>query len=128
MASSRAICGEGAYLCPGDGLVYPHSRSAADKRNSHFDPLCPLCDGPCDSIPAPESAPYQPSSFYGFTKQMQEQMTLLFGQVLAIPSFALRYQNVYGPGQSLRNPYTGILAIFSNLAHTGADINVFEDG
>ncbi len=55
-------------------------------------------------------------------------MTLLFGQVLGIPSFALRYQNVYGPGQSLKNPYTGILAIFSNLARVGAGINVFEDG
>jgi dTDP-L-rhamnose 4-epimerase len=40
----------------------------------------------------------------------------------------MRYQNVYGPGQSLKNPYTGILAIFSNLARSGADINVFEDG
>jgi dTDP-L-rhamnose 4-epimerase len=55
-------------------------------------------------------------------------MTLLFGKVLGIPSFALRYQNVYGPGQSLNNPYTGILAIFSNLARAGAPINVFEDG
>jgi dTDP-L-rhamnose 4-epimerase len=55
-------------------------------------------------------------------------MTLLFGQVLGIPSYALRYQNVYGPGQSLKNPYTGILAIFSNLARIGADINIFEDG
>jgi dTDP-L-rhamnose 4-epimerase len=59
---------------------------------------------------------------------VQEQMTLLFGQVLGIPSVAMRYQNVYGPGQSLKNPYTGILAIFSNLARVGADINIFEDG
>jgi dTDP-L-rhamnose 4-epimerase len=55
-------------------------------------------------------------------------MTLLFGQVLGIPSVAMRYQNVYGPGQSLKNPYTGILAIFSSLARAGADINIFEDG
>jgi dTDP-L-rhamnose 4-epimerase len=52
----------------------------------------------------------------------------MFGRVLGIPSFALRYQNVYGPGQSLQNPYTGILAIFSNLARTGRPIQVFEDG
>ena len=55
-------------------------------------------------------------------------MTLLFGEVFGIPSFALRYLNVYGPGQSLKNPYIGILAIFSNLARAGTDINVFEDG
>jgi dTDP-L-rhamnose 4-epimerase len=128
VASSRAIYGEGAYQCIGHGLVYPRPRSTDDKRNGRFDPVCPVCSGVCSSVPTPESAPFQPSSFYGITKQVQEQMTLLFGQVLGIPSFALRYQNVYGPGQSLKNPYTGILAIFSNLARVGADINVFEDG
>ena len=70
----------------------------------------------------------RPSSFYGLTKQVQEQTVLLFGKVLGIPSFALRYQNVYGPGQSLHNPYTGILAIFSNLARIGQLIRIFEDG
>jgi dTDP-L-rhamnose 4-epimerase len=62
------------------------------------------------------------------TKQVEEQMALMFGKVLGIPSFALRYQNVYGPGQSLNNPYTGILAIFSNLARAGRLIQIFEDG
>ena len=55
-------------------------------------------------------------------------MTLMFGGVLGIPSVALRYQNVFGPGQSLKNPYTGILAIFSNLARQGRPIQIFEDG
>jgi dTDP-L-rhamnose 4-epimerase len=128
VASSRAVYGEGAYRCPTDGVVYPQPRSNADKKIGLFDPLCPACNRPCTSVPTPESAPFQPSSFYGLTKQVQEQMTLLFGPVLGIPSFALRYQNVYGPGQSLKNPYTGILAIFSNLARLGEDINVFEDG
>lgn len=128
VASSRAIYGEGAYRCEDHGRVYPQPRSEADKKKGLFDPVCPVCGGSCFSIPTPESAPLQPSSFYGLTKQVQEQMTLLFGQVFKIPSFALRYQNVYGPGQSLKNPYTGILAIFSNLARLGTDINVFEDG
>lgn len=128
VASSRSIYGEGAYLCAQDGVVYPLSRSSDDKRAGNYDPLCPKCGGACETIPTPESAPFQPSSFYGLTKQVQEQMVLMFGQVLAIPSFALRYQNVYGPGQSLSNPYTGILAIFSNLARTARPISVFEDG
>jgi dTDP-L-rhamnose 4-epimerase len=128
VASSRAIYGEGAYHCQEHGRVYPQPRSSDDKKKGLFDPVCPVCGVACASTPTPESAPFQPSSFYGITKQVQEQMTLLFGQVLGIPSFALRYQNVYGPGQSLKNPYTGILAIFSNLARVGADINVFEDG
>jgi dTDP-L-rhamnose 4-epimerase len=128
VASSRAIYGEGAYTCPAHGLVFPQPRSSADKKAGLFDPLCPVCIAPCVSVPTSETAPLQPSSFYGLTKQVQEQMTLLFGQVLGIPSVAMRYQNVYGPGQSLKNPYTGILAIFSNLARLGADINIFEDG
>ncbi|HEY4381133.1 MAG TPA: NAD-dependent epimerase/dehydratase family protein [Acidobacteriaceae bacterium] len=128
VASSRAIYGEGAYECGEHGRVYPLQRSTEDKKQGLFDPVCPVCERECRSAATPESAPLRPSSFYGLTKQVQEQMTLLFGQILGIPSFALRYQNVYGPGQSLKNPYTGILAIFSNLARVGADINVFEDG
>ena len=128
VASSRAIYGEGAYRCQEHGTVYPAPRSNADKRMGLFDPACSQCGGACSSIATPEAAPFQATSFYGLTKQVQEQMTLLFAQVFAIPSFALRYQNVYGPGQSLKNPYTGILAIFSNLARLGAGIHVFEDG
>src|SRR6185437_13632044 len=67
-------------------------------------------------------------SFYGLTKQVQEQMVLMFAKAIAIDAFALRYQNVYGPGQSLTNPYTGILAIFSNLVRQGKGLNIFEDG
>jgi dTDP-L-rhamnose 4-epimerase len=47
---------------------------------------------------------------------------------IGIAPVALRYQNVYGPGQSLSNPYTGILSIFSTLIKNGKDINIFEDG
>lgn len=128
VASSRSIYGEGAYRCQAHDVVYPLSRTVADKAQGHFDPLCPQCGGKCEMIPTTETAPLQPSSFYGLTKQVQEQMVLMFGSVLGKTSVALRYQNVYGPGQSLDNPYTGILAIFSNLARSGRAINVFEDG
>jgi dTDP-L-rhamnose 4-epimerase len=128
IASSRAIYGEGAYRCERDGVVYPVSRSVEEKQSGQFDPLCPRCGAACETMPTSETAPYQPSSFYGLTKQVQEQMALMFGHVRGIPTVALRYQNVYGPGQSLENPYTGILAIFSNLARAGRPIHVFEDG
>jgi dTDP-L-rhamnose 4-epimerase len=128
VASSRAIYGEGAYRCQEHGLVYPGSRPSVDKTNGFYDPLCPICGGPCEAAPTPETAPFQPSSFYGLTKQLQEQMTLLFAQTMNISSIALRYQNVYGPGQSLKNPYTGILAIFSNQARANEPIIIFEDG
>jgi len=128
VASSRSIYGEGAYHCPADGLVYPSPRSSEDKRSGLFDPLCPNCGQACAPVPTAESAPLHPASFYGLTKQVQEQMVLMFGRMLGITSFALRYQNVYGPGQSLLNPYTGILAIFSTLARTGKPLHIFEDG
>jgi dTDP-L-rhamnose 4-epimerase len=128
VASSRAIYGEGAYRCEKDGIVYPEPRTSSEKKSGLFDLICPVCGGACETTPTPEAAPLRPSSFYGLTKQVQEQTVLLFGGVLGIPSFALRFQNVYGPGQSLHNPYTGILAIFSNLARTGELIQIFEDG
>jgi dTDP-L-rhamnose 4-epimerase len=128
VASSRSIYGEGAYNCPDDGLVYPFPRTSDEKRSGLFDPLCPICCGPCVPALTPEACPLRPASFYGLTKQAQEQIALLFGSVLRIPTVALRYQNVFGAGQSLQNPYTGILAIFSNLARTGKTLQVFEDG
>ncbi len=127
-ASSRAIYGEGKYRCPSHGVVYPGKRRAEDVKAGKFEPLCPTCRAECSMLPTDESSAISPASFYGITKQVQEQMTLMFGEVLGISAFALRYQNVYGPGQSLSNPYTGILAIFSNLARAGRPINVFEDG
>jgi dTDP-L-rhamnose 4-epimerase len=128
VASSRAIYGEGAYICAADGLVYPSMRTVDAMKAGRFEPPCPVCGGTCDSAPTPEAAPLDPSSFYGITKQVQEQMTLMFARALGISGFALRYQNVYGPGQSLQNPYTGILAIFSNQARDNKPIYIFEDG
>lgn len=128
VASSRAIYGEGAYDCPAHGRVFPASRSVEDMKAGSFELFCPRCGAQCTVAPTAEDAPLMPSSFYGLSKQVQEQMTLMFCRSLGIAGRALRYQNVYGPGQSLANPYTGILAIFSNLARAHAPINVFEDG
>lgn len=128
VASSRAIYGEGRYRCSSHGDVYPKARTFPAMSKGHFEPFCPVCEGPVQVMPTAEDAPFSPSSFYGLTKQMQEQMVIMFAGALGIDGFALRYQNVYGPGQSLSNPYTGILAVFSNLVRQGIPINVFEDG
>lgn len=128
VASSRAVYGEGAYRCIQHGTVYPRMRAVAEVASGQYEPVCPQCSRPCQSIPTDETAPFMPASFYGLTKQAQEQAVLMFGAHLGLSAYALRFQNVYGPGQSLKNPYTGILAIFSNLARTGQAINLFEDG
>jgi dTDP-L-rhamnose 4-epimerase len=128
VASSRAVYGEGKYLCDGDGAVFPFGRKAEDMRSGQYEPRCPRCGHSCKTVPTPEDSPFHPISFYGLTKQVQEQLVLMFAKVLGLSAFALRYQNVYGPGQSLQNPYTGILAIFANQARTNQPIYVFEDG
>lgn len=128
VASSRAVYGEGAYQCAAHGCVFPDQRSRESMSSGLFEPVCPNCGSAVSLLPTPESAPFMPMSMYGLTKQVQEQSVLLFARTRGIHGFGLRYQNVYGPGQSLKNPYTGILAVFSNLARQNQDIEIYEDG
>ena len=128
VASSRAGYGEGKYLCIEHGVVYPEARVKKNLLEGKFECTCPDCSRIVKPLPTDEFSRMQPSSIYGITKYTQEQMILNIGNVLNIPAVALRYQNVYGPGQSLSNPYTGILSIFSTQIKSGHDINVFEDG
>jgi dTDP-L-rhamnose 4-epimerase len=128
VASSRAVYGEGKYLCGKHGYVYPASRSAEDMEKGNFSVHCPLCGIPADLAPTDEETPVRPASVYGITKLTQEQMVLTVGKALGVSALAFRYQNVYGPGQSLSNPYTGILSIFSTRILNCSGINIFEDG
>jgi dTDP-L-rhamnose 4-epimerase len=128
LASSRAIYGEGSYTCSTHGLVYPESRTYENLKSGNFEPLCPECGNTVSIVSTEESAPFNPLSIYALTKQVQEQAVLMFARIRGINGFALRYQNVYGPGQSLKNPYTGILAVFANLARQGKLIDIYEDG
>lgn len=128
VASSRAAYGEGQYRCGQHGTVYPQARAVEDLLAGNYEPRCPECRRECEPEPTSEDAPLRPLSFYGLTKQVQEQMVLMFGRACAVSAYALRYQNVYGPGQSLSNPYTGILAIFFGLARSESPIQIFEDG
>ena len=128
VASSRSIYGEGKYFSPIYGDVYPEARTF-DSVKSTFEVCCPISGKYNLEIkPTDESSKLHPSSYYGITKQVQEQMVILATRLKNINGYALRYQNVYGPGQSLKNPYTGILSIFSRLALQNEEINIFEDG
>lgn len=128
VASSRAVYGEGKYQCREHGTFYPGARSTEAMDQGHFDHLCPKCDQLLQLVPTDEASALQPSSIYGVTKLTQEQMVLSVGKAMGISALAFRYQNVYGPGQSLSNPYTGILSIFSTRIRHGNQINLFEDG
>jgi dTDP-L-rhamnose 4-epimerase len=127
-ASSRAIYGEGKYFCKSHGIVYPLARNQKDMDAGDFDVKCPFCKETVFMLPTDESSKVHPTSVYGITKQMQEELVLTCCKSLEIPAIVFRYQNVYGPGQSLKNPYTGILSIFSTLLINDDPINIFEDG
>lgn len=128
VASSRSIYGEGSYLAPGVGVVHPGRRDEAAMLAGDFEVGYPGATGPLEMIPTAEDARIHPSSVYGITKQTQESMVMTVAPAIGIAGVALRYQNVFGPGQSLTNPYTGILSIFSTRIRQGAGINIFEDG
>ncbi|SFQ51454.1 NAD-dependent epimerase/dehydratase family protein [Parafilimonas terrae] len=128
VASSRSIYGEGKYRNINGEILYPDSRKEENLAIGDFNVKCPNTKTNAELMPTDENSRIHPSSIYGITKQNQEQMVLTVGKALNIPAIAFRYQNVYGPGQSLSNPYTGILSIFSTLIKNGKDINVFEDG
>ncbi|GAA1668478.1 NAD-dependent epimerase/dehydratase family protein [Microbacterium lacus] len=127
VASSRSIYGEGSYRTEDGRVVHPPHRADAAMAAGDFDVHMPG-EGPITVIPTDESAKLHPSSVYGITKQVQESLIMTVAPTIGIEPVALRYQNVYGPGQSLKNPYTGILSIFSTLIRQGKEINIFEDG
>jgi len=126
LASSRSIYGEGAYLLDGK-LVVPVSRDSATMARGQFEPLGPRGER-LELIATPEHAPASPSSIYAATKLANEQLGRIFAEAYGTTVAALRFQNVYGERQSLRNPYTGILSIFSNRMRQNLAVNIFEDG
>ncbi len=128
IASSRSVYGEGSYTCDEHGIVYPGERDVTALEAGRFEPVCPVCAAPIAAAHTTEAAALAPASVYAVTKLAQEHLMLAMGHARGIPTVALRYQNVYGPGQSLNNPYTGILSIFSREMLAGRPVEIFEDG
>jgi dTDP-L-rhamnose 4-epimerase len=128
VASSMSLYGEGSYHCPHCGPAQPLPRDEAGMRQEQWDPLCPHCGSVLSPRPTSEEKPLQPASIYAISKKDQEEMSLCVGRAYGIPTVALRFFNVYGPRQSLSNPYTGAAAIFSSRALNGKPPLVYEDG
>ncbi|MFH1722168.1 MAG: SDR family NAD(P)-dependent oxidoreductase [Candidatus Altiarchaeota archaeon] len=128
VASSMSIYGEGAYRCEGCEEVYPKLRPSKQLQKRDWEMHCPICENPVSPAPTNEDKPLYPTSIYAVTKRDQEEMCLSVGFAYGIPTVALRYFNVYGPRQSLSNPYTGVAAIFSSRIKNDHDLVVYEDG
>lgn len=127
LPSSRSVYGEGAYEYR-DGRQAPGKpRQSTAMRAGNFgvvdeegNVLKPLLTR--------EDLPVAPVSIYASTKLMQEYLCTQAKQDQDWNATILRFQNVYGPGQSLLNPYTGVLSIFSTHILKGNSLNIFEDG
>jgi dTDP-L-rhamnose 4-epimerase len=127
LSSSRAVYGEGAYMDARGNKVYPRTRDLKKIKQGSFE--FHSNDGlELQAIATDEEALPNPTSVYGVTKHAQEQLLECLSRAAKVPFTTFRFQNVYGPGQSLKNPYTGIIAIFAGLALAHQAIQIFEDG
>lgn len=129
LASSRSIYGEGAYSVKGNPntILQPAARTKDMLGVKQWEPLGPAGES-LQAIPTPETLPFSPGSVYAATKASQELLLRSAGEALGFKSIILRFQNVYGEGQSLQNPYTGIISIFYNRARQSKNIPIYEDG
>jgi dTDP-L-rhamnose 4-epimerase len=128
LSASRAVYGEGAWAAPGGSAFYPGVRSDAALssgvwgfRDASGQEAQPLPHRASEVFP-------MPTSIYGATKLAQEHVLVAWAAAMSVPLTSLRFQNVYGPGQSPFNAYTGIINIFHRVARSGAAIDVYEDG
>ena len=128
VASSMSIYGEGSYECPQHGFVSIGPRREQQLVARDWEPRCPICSEALLSIPTAEDHRLLPTSVYAVTKRDHEELALVVGEAHGIPTVALRFFNVYGPGQALSNPYTGVAAIFSSRLMNGNPPLIFEDG
>ena len=127
LASSRAVYGEGAWQC-GSQVFYPQPRSHAQLLAGHWDPYGPAGD---PAVPLPSCADRtepRPTNIYAATKLAQEHILGAWAAAHDTHLSVLRLQNVFGPGQSLTNSYTGIVALFARLARQQRALEVYEDG
>jgi len=128
IASSMSIYGEGTYKCEDCGIVFPSLRTDEQLLQKDWEMKCPRCHRAVKPIPTSEDKPLHPTSIYAISKRDQEEMCLAIGKAYQIPTVALRYFNIYGPRQSLSNPYTGVCAIFSSRIKSNQPPLIYEDG
>ena len=126
--SSMTGYGEGNYQCKKCGLVRPRLRQEDQLKKKDWNLYCPNCRNVVSPISTNEQALDYPNSVYGLSKKIQQDLALLIGNIYKIPAVVLRGFNVYGPRQSLSNPYTGVTAIFISRLKNKKQAVIFEDG
>jgi dTDP-L-rhamnose 4-epimerase len=127
-ASSQAIYGEGGYRCEQHGDVQPDMRTLAQLRARRWELACPYCGYDLAPLLTREDMRWNGETPYAVSKLAEERTIIGIGKRLGIPTVALRYAVTFGPRQSVFNPYTGIVSIFSTLLLNGIPPTVYEDG
>jgi dTDP-L-rhamnose 4-epimerase len=128
VASSMNIYGEGSYvgldgnlfLGRGERSEEQLHRKEWDLRGENGESLIPIATA--------ENKTPVISSIYALSKFDQERMCHLFGKIYHIPTVSLRFFNVYGPHQSMNNPYNGTLGSFAARLLMNKAPLLFEDG
>ena len=130
LTSSRSVYGEGPYECKKCLIspIFPNPRKQKDLEKHIWDHLCIDCNNILTPMNTFENSKINPASIYATTKLDQEHIIKISAEALNIDYAILRLQNVYGGGQSLKNPYTGLLTVFTNQINNGNDIHIYEDG
>ena len=129
LTSSRAVYGEGPYLDASGHQYVGRPRDAAVMASGDFAvPLDKEAIAPTQATSSHANVPPAPASIYASTKLMQEYLLCQAGQGSDWTATVLRFQNVFGPGQSLKNPYTGVLSVFARQLLEGKRLAIFEDG
>lgn len=129
LGSSRAVYGEGSAVCEPCGReVLARERTRDRLARGAWDATCPECGSEVRPVATRETAPARPLSIYADTKHFQERLSRTAAGTYAISLVVLRYFNVFGGGQSLLNPYTGILPSFACRMAAGRPVAIYEDG
>ena len=123
LTSSRAVYGEGPFRSASGETVYPEQRDEADLKAGkfEFEALEPLAMSAAAHLP-------NPSNIYGATKLCQENLVRHWARSFGVSAYVLRLQNVYGAGQSLTNPYTGVLIHFLRNLSRKEPVKIYEQG
>jgi dTDP-L-rhamnose 4-epimerase len=128
VASSMTVMGEGTYHCGVHGVQYPFLRPLEQLARHEWEVKCEECGAAMKPLAMKEERPLLPLTIYGLTKMDEEVETMLVGRFYQIPVVAFRYFSVYGPRQSLTNPYTGVIARFGTRLIAGKPALIYEDG
>ena len=81
-----------------------------------------------DRVPIREDAPTHPLSPYGLSKLTGEQYVLMYADLFGLDTCALRFFNVYGPGQRPDSSYSGVITLFTERLIQHRPLRIEGDG